>query len=194
MNRYGVEVNMDADRILISRILDGDANSFSELATRYYPRILAFLLKMGVGRQDAEDMAQEVFIKVYNNLFQYSDRWKFSTWLFRIATNTFRDFRKDKKLRTETLSEQEEGRTCSSPEEHLEQLQQRQLIQSMLHTLNDDVKAVMVLHYLQELSFKEIGQIYGVSAEAVKMKIFRARSKLCKAYAKAVQGGDYCEM
>lgn len=185
---------MEADRILINRILDGDANSFSLLVSRYHPKILSFLLKMGAGREDAEDMAQEVFIKVYNNLYKYSEQWSFSTWVFKIAANTFRDNRKKKKLRTEAFTEQEAAGSGFSPEEHLEQLHQKEFIQGMFNTLNDDIRAIMILHYLQELSFREIGQIYGLSADAVKMKIFRARTRLCKSFGAVVQGGDYCEM
>jgi len=188
-----VEGYMDADKQLVKRILNGDTECFNDLINKYFPRTVGFIYKMGVVREDAEDLAQEVFIKVYNNLYKYNESWKFSTWLFKIAVNTYKDFRKRKQPRTEEINENIPS-GGASPEEYLDSVQRQESIRLMFSSLNDDVKSIMVLHYYQGLSLKEIGEIYRISPDAVKMKIFRARKQLSKKYGRNALGGESYEM
>ncbi|MCX7923826.1 MAG: sigma-70 family RNA polymerase sigma factor [Clostridia bacterium] len=177
---------MDSDRIFVERVLSGNIESFTELVNKYYPKIVSFIYKMSVSRHDSEDIAQDVFIKVYNNLYKYDQRWSFSTWVFKIAANTYKDFKKKKRVKTEELQDYAISRENSSPEEYIENTGRQELIEKMFNSLKDDVKAIMILYHFHQLSFKEIGRIHGISSEAVKMKIFRARNKLSKEYSKSI--------
>ena len=89
---------MDTDKTLVKQILNGKTELFTELVNRYYSKITSFIMKMNVSREDAEDLAQDVFVKVYNNLYKYDDRWQFSTWIFKVAINTLRDSKKRKQI------------------------------------------------------------------------------------------------
>lgn len=83
-------MNKDRDNMLVESTLKGDVNSFEELVSFYQGRIFNFLSKMTATREDAEEITQEVFIKVYKNLYKYNCKWSFSTWIYRIAVNTLR--------------------------------------------------------------------------------------------------------
>ena len=82
------------DRQLVNLVLIGSTESFSLLVDRYYKKILGFICKTGISREDAEDITQEAFIRAYNNLFRYDANWSFSTWIFRIAVNLTKNHQK----------------------------------------------------------------------------------------------------
>lgn len=185
---------MDTEKILVNQILQGNSECFTSLVNKYYPRIVTFIYKMNVSKEDAEDMAQEVFIKAYNNLYKYNDKWSFSTWLFKIAINTHKDFKKRKRVETKELTDNEVVSRFVSPDEYMDNIHQRELISDMFNSLNDDVRVIMILRYYQGLSLKEIGDVCKLSSEAVKMKISRAKNRLYKNFGGIITGGEYCEM
>lgn len=90
---------MEKEAQLVSNVLNGDLKSFEVLMSMYRNRIYNFLYKMTLSREDSEDMAQEVFVRVYNNLYQYNSKWCFSTWIFKIAVNVFKTEYQKKKAR-----------------------------------------------------------------------------------------------
>ncbi|OPZ89307.1 MAG: ECF RNA polymerase sigma factor SigW [Firmicutes bacterium ADurb.Bin419] len=185
---------MDTDKILVKQILNGKTELFTELVNRYYSKITSFIIKMNVNSEDAKDISQDIFVKIYNNLYKYDERWQFSTWIFRIAINTLRDSKRKKSIKTQELGDYSAESKLLSPEEHIENLYQRELIKKMFESLEDDLKAMLILKYYNELSFKEIGDIFKKSPESVKMKVIRARKKLCKTYGKKLEGGEFYEM
>lgn len=185
---------MDTDKVLVKQIIDGKSELFADLVNRYYPKVTAFIIKMNVNREDAEDLAQDVFVKVYNNLYKYNDNWQFSTWIFKIAINTLRDSKKKKHIKSEDIDDCLIKSKTFLPEEHIDNLHLRELIQKMFKSLEDDLKAMLILRYYHELSFKEIGQIFKKSPEAVKMKVLRARRKLSQVYGKSFRGGEFYEV
>ncbi len=185
---------MDTDKILVKQILNGKTELFTELVNRYYSKITSFIMKMNVNGEDAKDLAQDVFIKVYNNLYKYDDRWQFSTWIFKIAINTLRDSKKRKQIKSEELDDYSLESKTFLPEEQLENLYQKELLRKMLKSLDEDVKAMIILRFYNELSFKEIGEIFRKSPDSIKMKVLRARKKLCKTYGNILEGGEYYEM
>ncbi len=185
---------MDTDKTLVKQILNGKTELFTELVNRYYSKITSFIMKMNVSREDAEDLAQDVFVKVYNNLYKYDDRWQFSTWIFKVAINTLRDSKKRKQIKSEELDDYSIESKTFLPEEQLENLYQKELLKKVLKSLDEDVKAMIILRFYNELSFKEIGEIFRKSPDSIKMKILRARKKLCKTYGNILEGGEYYEM
>jgi len=185
---------MDSDRLAVKCILDGDVEKFTGLVNKFYPRIVMYIWKMGIQKEDAEDIAQEVMIKVYNNLYRYNEKWSFSTWVFRIAINAYKDFKKQKRVYTTPIDDSPSPPDSFSFEEHTERMHLKNIVKQMLGILDDDIKTIMILHYFHELSLKEIGEIYNLSPEAVKMKLYRARGRLYKKFEKEMMGGEYCEV
>jgi len=176
---------MDKDRIIVSRVLNGEGEAFGEIVECYNNRIISFICKMGVKPEDSQDVAQEVFIKAYNNLYRYNSKWEFSTWLFTIAVNVVKDLFKSQKAKscyiTDDLNNLSKGYTY---EESFVSIEQKELIKEMFQVLEEDVKAMLILFYYVDLPLKEIANIFHTKPYIVKMKIHRARKKLCDQFSK----------
>ncbi len=179
---------MENDKIIISKVLNGDGNAFGEIIERYNNRILSFICKMGINSEDSQDIAQEVFIKAYNNLYRYNKNWEFSTWLFTIAVNTAKDLFKSRKSTphyTYNIPSVTNDYNC---EEHLSNIELREFIREMFEILEDDAKTMLILFYFEDLPIKEIAGICNTKYDVVKMKIHRARKKLCDQFSKRWDG------
>lgn len=88
---------MENDDILVENVLNGNIESFSVIVSKYQNRLLNFLLGLTSCREDAEEILQDVFIRAYNYLYRYNSNWKFSTWIYSIAANSFKDYYNKKK-------------------------------------------------------------------------------------------------
>jgi len=186
-------MNKGRDNILIESTLKGNINSFEELMTLYQGKLFNFLLKMTSSREDAEEITQEVFIKVYNNLYKYNNRWSFSTWIYRIAINTLRsEYRKAKNVKSVdyyTNVSELPANFSDYPELAYEMKERQKEIIKLIDELKEDQKTALLLRYMQDFSFKEIGDILGISPEAAKMKIQRAKQSICKKYEELEKDG-----
>ncbi|ADU73224.1 MAG TPA: RNA polymerase sigma factor [Hungateiclostridium thermocellum] len=186
-------MNKERDNILIESTLKGNINSFEELMTLYQGKLFNFLLKMTSSREDAEEITQEVFIKVYNNLYKYNNRWSFSTWIYRIAINTLRsEYRKAKNVKSVdyyTNVSELPANFSDYPELAYEMKERQKEIIKLIDELKEDQKTALLLRYMQDFSFKEIGDILGISPEAAKMKIQRAKQSICKKYEELEKDG-----
>lgn len=175
---------MDQDMLLIDRILNGETAVFNILIDNYQHIIYGYLLKMSFSKEDAEDMTQEVFIKVYKNLYKFNGRCRLLTWIFKIAVNTFNsEYRKKKrKVYFENddilsyLSCDYEG----YPENVLERKEDMREALVILNKLDFEQKNAVILRYIHDFSYKDIGHILGISEEAAKMKVYRAKKKIYK--------------
>lgn len=183
------------DRQLVNLVLNGSTESFSLLVDRYYKKILGFICKTGISREDAEDITQEAFIRAYNNLFRYDANWSFSTWIFRIAVNLTKNHQKRRRIRTAEL-DQSSIADESSPSVNrcLDDLVNRQLVSNMLSSLRKQERYMMILRFYNNMSYDEIGGICGISGNAAKMRISRALQKLRRRYGSSAAGGVYLEM
>ncbi|HPC99898.1 MAG TPA: RNA polymerase sigma factor [Acetivibrio sp.] len=183
----------ERDNMLVESTLKGNIDSFEELITLYQDKLFNFLSKMTYSREDAEEITQEVFIKVYNNLYKYNNKWSFSTWLYRIAINTLRsEYRKVnnyKKIDYYTNVPDLPANFSDYPEIAYEIKEQRGEIIKLIDDLKEDQKTALLLRCIQDFSFKEIGDILGISPEAAKMKIQRAKQTICRKYEKLEKGG-----
>ncbi len=173
---------MQNESAIVSSILKGDIGSFEILMSLYRNRIYSFLLKMSFSKEDAEDMTQEVFIRVYNNLYQYNSKWCFSTWIFKIAVNVFKSEYSKKKHRdskkyTDVLN-MPAASNIENPEAIFENTETKIEILQMLDSLKLDQRTALVLKYVQGFSYKEIGEILKMSPENAKVKVMRAKKAL----------------
>ncbi|MCX7745775.1 MAG: RNA polymerase sigma factor [Clostridia bacterium] len=177
---------MEKENVLIRNILNGDIGSFETLIAMYRNRIFNFLLKMTLSKEDSEDLTQEVFIRVYNNLYQYNNKWCFSTWIYKIAVNVFKTEyikRKNRNLaKVEEMLNESQAYLYRDPEALLENRENKMEIIKMLDSLRVDQKAALILKYVQGFSYKEIGEILKMSPDNVKMRVLRAKKELVKTF------------
>ena len=185
-----------SDYEVIRLCIDEDRNAFSEIVSRYKNLVYSIVLRMLGGSEDANDMAQEIFIKAYTNLAKYSPDYKFSTWIIRIATNHVIDYRRKK--RGETISvaecEGELGLARSSeeaPEMQLIKREDSQAIRDLLSGLPDIYKIPIVLYHQQGLSYQEISDVTQEPLSKVKNRIFRGRRMLKDSLMKLGRDGNY---
>jgi RNA polymerase sigma-70 factor (ECF subfamily) len=171
----------------------GDEQSFALLLHRYRTPLVNFLYRMVRNREQAEDLAQEVFIRVYRAREDYVPSAKFTTWLFRIATNlalnSVRDTRHQRmevSLDAPVTVDSEEGderpldvaEKNPNIEEHLVQEAQREMIRHSIDKLPEKQRAAVLLHKYQELDYGEISKILECSESALKSLLFRAYETL----------------
>ena len=171
----------------------GDEQSFALLLHRYRTPLVNFLYRMVRNREQAEDLAQEVFIRVYRARADYVPSAKFTTWLFRIATNlalnSIRDTRHQRmevSLDAPVTVDSEEGderpldvaEKNPNIEEHLVQEAQRDMIRHAIDKLPEKQRAAVLLHKYQDLDYGEISKILSCSESALKSLLFRAYETL----------------
>lgn len=185
---------MSSDEQVVESILKGNEENFSILIDKYYPKLMKFYIKLFVSRDDAQDIIQEVFIKVYKNLYKFNSKWAFNTWIYKIAVNTLKDVKKRKVINTAELDLERIAQNSSLQDSCIEDIHNKEIARIMLDSMDEKLRTIMILRYYEELSLSEIGLIFNMSADAVKMKVFRARERLCKDYSLAYYGGGVNEM
>ena len=178
-----MDIDFWSDLQLCQAIAKGDDRAFEELLKRYKNLVYSVVLRMLNCPEDANDQAQEIFIKIYKNASKYSDEFKFSTWAMRIATNHIIDFRRKNKLAQVT-----DGLDCEAvinmkdsaktPEETLIAKEQAKLLHNAVQALPDIYRLPIVLYHIQGLSYQEIADITSEPMSKVKNRIFRARKML----------------
>lgn len=160
--------------------------TFAEIYDDFRPRIIQYLSRM-VGPGDAEDLAQEVFTKVNMSLKDFRGESQLSTWIYRIATNCAydrmraSDFKQPAaiQLNDELLESKDCGDTAElATDDKVIRKEMNDCIRSYVHKLSNDYRTVIILKEIEGLKSKEIAEILGVSLEAVKIRLHRARAKL----------------
>jgi RNA polymerase sigma-70 factor (ECF subfamily) len=174
----------------IKQVLKGDKNAFGEIVEIYKDKVFQLAYRMLGNRHEAEDIAQEAFIRAYVNIQSYNINLKFSTWLYRIATNLCIDRIRKKKpdyyLDAEVAGT--EGLNMYSqipsniplPEADVESLELQATIQRAISKLPEKYRSVIVLKYIEELSLNEISEILEMPLGTVKTRIHRGREALRK--------------
>jgi RNA polymerase sigma-70 factor (ECF subfamily) len=182
-----------SDVQLMLDVKAGDEQSFALLLRRYRTPLVNFLYRMVRGREQAEDLAQEVFLRVYRARKDYVPSAKFTTWLFRIATNLALNSMRDNRYQRMEISidapvttDAEDGdeRTLDvaeqnpNIEQHLIEEARRKMIRHAIDKLPEKQRAAVLLHKYQELDYNEIAKILDCSESALKSLLFRAYEAL----------------
>lgn len=181
----------------VSRLLDavrqGDESAAQELVAHFYPLVIRIVRTHSPRNEAEEDLAQEIFVKMFIRLEQYNAEAPFGHWLSRVAINTCRDHLRSKQRRPELRfadlsEEQAEWITCSLPETHVpnaaERTATRDLFDRLMEALPAEDQIVIRLQEMEGKSVLEIAEATGWSKSLVKIRAFRARAKLRKAWAK----------
>ncbi len=170
------------DQHLITKILEGDTNAFAVLVDRYKDLVFTLALRMLKNREEAEEVSQDTFIKTYKSLNKFKGDSKFSTWIYKIAYNTSLDRIKKHKRSHQTVTIDEftehQVKTLDNALDQMEQQERKQAIQDCLQLLPSEDSFLLTLFYFEELSLDEISKAVGLTANNVKVKLFRSRKKL----------------
>ena len=175
------------DRTLVTRILGGDRDRFTELVRRYEKRVINYVYRITHRYEEAHDLAQEIFVKVYLALDRYDPKYQFSTWLFRIAQNASIDVLRKKSIAEvplarptvdDTQKEREFADKGVSPYRALKNKQLASAIEKAVENLPPDYRELIQLRHFAELSYEEIASMKKLPLGTVKNKLFRARNLL----------------
>ena len=173
------------DGEIVRRVLGGEEALFEVLVRRYQSRVVSHVTRMVGSREDAMDLAQEIFLKVFQALDRFNPAYKFSTWLFRIAGNAAIDHLRKRRPRTVPLeSPDPEGAGPFTPEQRstgldpyaeLRNVERGRAIHAAIEGLPDDFRELIALRHFAGLSYEEIAEVKKLPLGTVKNKLFRAR-------------------
>ena len=169
------------DRELVDRVLEEDNTAFEYLFNRYRDAIhRLFVQRLGCAN-DADDLLQETFIKIYINIHRYSADYTFGQWVYTIARNTFIDF---VRRRQDDLSIDDRfyapASSAPTPEESVINLQQRSQIEQYLDRLAPRYRQLILMRFFEEYSYEEIAAKLALPLGTVKTQIHRAREQMCR--------------
>ncbi|MBM3239914.1 RNA polymerase sigma factor [Candidatus Poribacteria bacterium] len=189
---------MTEDEILIAQFKDGDQNAFSTLMTKYKSLLFSYVRRKVGDNDDAEDITQEVFVKVYRALPNWQPRASFQTWLYTIARNRCTDYHRARTRRQfQSLDDDEEFTLTppatdiySDPEKMAEESELGRIISEAIEQLSPKQKEVFRLHHYQGLQIKEIAETLGMADGSVKVHHHRAMKKLKKILAPLRDKGE----
>ena len=170
------------DQILINQIIEGDTNAFALLVNRYKDLVFTLALRILKNREEAEEVAQDTFIKTYKSLDRFKGDSKFSTWIYRVTYNSCLDrIKKNKKhLNNVEINEftAHEVVTIDNALDKIEIEERKKAIQKCIESLPTEESFLLTLYYFDDLSLNEISKIVGITANSIKVKLFRSRKKL----------------
>jgi RNA polymerase sigma factor (sigma-70 family) len=167
------------DPTLIKNILAGDVSSFEELVKKYQDMVFTMTMRILQNHEDAEEVAQDVFIKVYNSLRSFQQKSNFKTWLFRIVYNESINRLRTIKNRIKT-NDLTDGATLYLVEQSIdnESNEEIKIIQNAIENLPETERTILSLYYYEDMPVKEIAKITELTETNVKTRLFRSRQKL----------------
>jgi RNA polymerase sigma-70 factor (ECF subfamily) len=180
--RQSIRMKYQDDNFYIERVLNGDVGAYAQLVAKHKNLVFSIALKILNNREDAEETAQDCFVKVFHSLRSFEKKSKFSTWLYRIVYNAAISKTRKKKLEMIPMDnyvihnftdEQEEDSMYT-----LDSGLQKELIDKAMQKLTGDESLLIDLFYKGENSIEEISQITGLTMSNVKVRLHRIRKKL----------------
>jgi RNA polymerase sigma-70 factor (ECF subfamily) len=191
---------MLVEQELIEKARTGDAGAFNQIVLAYRRRILGTISRL-IGRpEDVEDVGQEVFVRLYYSLDQLRTSEVFEPWLYRLTVNACYDYLRRAKRRNESrmadLSEQQVmmADSLAGGKQEWEERQKeetREFMDALFQHVSEEDRLLLTLKEVEGLSLKELEQVYQVNENALKVRLFRARQRVLKAYQTAVANGKF---
>ena len=166
------------DGALVRRTLDGDARAFTELVDRHAAACLRFATRMLGDKSDAEDVAQETFLRAHKALESYDDQLPFRTWLFSILINRCRTAMSRRMRRDRRVVLDHEALERSSVEPAQESVELREELNWAIAALSPEQREAFLLRHIEQLSYEEIMNLTGAGMSALKMRVKRACERL----------------
>jgi RNA polymerase sigma-70 factor (ECF subfamily) len=177
----------DPDVALMLRFQRGDEAAFEELVKRHTRPVLNLVYRYVGDASRAEDVAQDIFVKVYRARMKYEPKAKFSTWLYRVAVNhCLNDIRsrKSQPSLAAPINDLLEHPSGEDPDARLRREELRRAVKDALDALPENQRMAVLLARYEELSYEQIAETMGMSLEAVKSVLFRAKENLQRALAR----------
>lgn len=192
------------DEELVSYIVKGKTELFSVIIDRYQTKVFSTVYNYTHDHEEARDLTQEIFIKLYNNLQSYKNKASFSTWLYRIAVNRCIDWTRKKKLATVSViydSSDEEidiydtiTDSGGGPEEILIKQENKAYIREVVEDLPEIYKTVIILYYFEDFSPQEISDITDVPKRTIETRLYRGKNLLKLRLEELICGGEKNEL
>jgi RNA polymerase sigma-70 factor (ECF subfamily) len=188
---------MDSDIELMLRTKSGDDGAFSELMRRHYKGVVNYIYRFTNLRDNSEDLAQEVFLRIYRSAGQYRPEAKFSTWLYKIATNVSLTYVKKKSNNNVSLDEIDDAGDAGNPDldiadDIIYRKEMMNVIFEAMESLPEREKVAIMLCKYEGLSYEEVAQVLECTVGAVKAYVHRGRMKLIERLKPYLsEGGDY---
>jgi RNA polymerase sigma factor (sigma-70 family) len=172
-----------SDMEVISLVLKGNQQAYADLVGRYQQFVFTTAMKYLQNREDAEEIAQDIFVKVYRSLADFRGTSKFSTWLYTITYNTSVTFLRKKRMAAQSIDDEKtfvqlENHESSFSANLIEKKSRVNRVNEAISQLSPDDAQIISLFYQGEQSLEEIGQIMGLEANTVKVRLHRARHRL----------------
>ncbi|VXB12667.1 RNA polymerase [Flavobacterium sp. 9AF] len=170
------------DQNYIQKVVQGDTNSFAFLVNKYKDLVFTIAFRMLKNREEAEEVAQDIFVKVFKSLSKFQGNSKFSTWIYKIAYNSCLDVLK--KYKKELISipvDDYKGSKILELENIVNLLvkkEQEEMIQKCLNLLPYEESILLTLYYYEEQTLEEIAKVLNITSNNAKVKLFRSRKKL----------------
>ncbi|MFC1553708.1 RNA polymerase sigma factor [candidate division KSB1 bacterium] len=181
---------MKNEKLLIYRVRNGDRTAFREIVEHYKKSVYYYAVQFLHDHHDAEDVSQEVFLKMFRSLDKFREKSKISTWLYRITFNTCIDKKRCKKSNVllfqenneidETMVKYSNDHINYNPEKFVEHNEMDMLIEKALEKITYKEKNIFILRFYSELSLRDIAEILNVSESTIKSLLYRAIRKLRK--------------
>ncbi len=192
---------MDNEFELVRKILAGEQYKFEEIIKRYERLVAHIVFRMVSDNVDREELCQEVFIKVFQNLAGFNFNSKLSTWIAKIAHNNCVNYLRKRKLELyDDMKNQEDTDAfqfseslhseAPVPDSESEMKDRADIIRSEIEKLPHKYKVILTLYHMDELSYKDIGQVVDMPEGTVKSYLFRARKMLKESLVKTYQGDE----
>ncbi|MBO8168549.1 MAG: sigma-70 family RNA polymerase sigma factor [Thermoanaerobacteraceae bacterium] len=174
-----------ADEVLVKRCLDGDREAFAEIVRRYQKQIYSLTFRLTNDFNEAQDLAQEVFLHLYQVLDKFDGRYKFFSWMYKVATNycyTALKRNSSNEVSLEKVIDFTPLRpaTGNEPEEHCEARETQRLVREAIKQLPEKYRIPIVLRYLEEFSYQQIAEAMGVPVTTVETRLYRGKALLQK--------------
>ncbi len=184
------------DQELVQKTLDGDADSFSILVQRYQKQIYSLTYRLTNDPEDARDLAQEVFIHIFNVLGKYDQDRKFFSWMYKVATNVCYNALRRGKTEQQAVALDKVieitplvARNEAQPEEYYERRETQELVRKAVAELPDKYRLPLVLRYLEDMSYKEIGEYMDLPVTTIETRLYRGKALLQKRLQILEKGG-----
>ncbi|PWT71136.1 MAG: RNA polymerase subunit sigma [Bacteroidetes bacterium] len=171
------------DTEIISRVLKGEQPLFANLVERYQNYVFTLVLRFVEGREDAEELSQDIFVKAYRSLADFRGESKFSTWLYTIVRTSCITFLRKRKLDTTSIDNEKTYLQLESQESNfkansIEAKSRQAMVNQAINLLSPGDAQLITLFYKGEQTLEEIGTIIGIDPNTVKVKLHRARQRL----------------
>ncbi|HEY0434592.1 MAG TPA: RNA polymerase sigma factor [Chitinophagaceae bacterium] len=172
-----------SDTDIISQVLAGDHDAYALLVERYKSYVFTLTMRFTKNREDAEEVAQDIFVKAYRSLADFRGTAKFSTWLYTIVNTTCITFLRKKRVQVQSLDDERTFEVADAQDSgfranQVEQKSRQNMVNQAISMLGPDDAQIITLFYKHEQSLDEISRILGIEVNAAKVRLHRARTRL----------------